>query len=127
MRDGKNVILIVDDDSDIRATLRLVLEKGGYVVDAAANAREGLQLYKSGNPDLAIVDLMMEEVDSGANLVKEIRARGGQLPVYLLSSVGDSLYVSIDAAELGLSGVFQKPIDPKSLLTTLDARLAGRV
>ncbi len=127
MRDGKNVILIIDDDADILEMLRLVLEKNGYQVEAAANAEEGLRLYMADAPDLVIVDLMMEEVDSGTNFVKDVRARGGQLPIYLLSSVGDMLNVNIDAGELGLSGVFQKPIDPASLVKTLEARLARNV
>ncbi len=127
MRDGKNVILIIDDDADILEMLRLVLEKNGYEVEAAANAEEGLRLYVADAPDLVIVDLMMEEVDSGTNFVKDVRARGGQLPIYLLSSVGDMLNVNIDASELGLSGVFQKPIDPASLVKTLEARLARNV
>ena len=124
MRDGKKLILIIDDDADIRDMLRVVLEKHGYAVQEASNGEEGLKLYRSEPPDLVIVDLMMEEVDSGTIFVKEVRALGGKLPVYMLSSVGDMLHVSIDATELGLSGVFQKPIDPPSLVKTLEARLS---
>ncbi len=127
MRDGKNLILVVDDDGDIRETMRIILETSGYAVELAGNAEEGLRRYRDESPDLVIVDLMMEEVDSGTNLVKEIRLLGEGPPIYLLSSVGDALYMTTNSVELGLAGVFQKPIDPKTLLATLEARLGNAV
>jgi len=123
MQDGKHVILCVDDDPDCLAVLRAVLEANGYLFAGAASAEEALKLYQQGEPDLLIVDLMMEEVDSGASLVKELRFLGCQAPVYMLSSVGDVLDLSMDTSELGVAGVFQKPIQPKALVATLDARL----
>ena len=89
MRNGTNVILVVDDDADVRDTLRAVLESGGY-----------------------------------ATLVTEMRAAGAPPPIYLLSSVGDALHASIDAGELGISGILQKPVDPAGLLRTVGTRLA---
>ena len=123
MRDGKHVILVVDDDPDICDTLRIVLEQHGYAMVAAASAEEGVRQYKAAQPDLVIADLMMEEIDSGTTFVKELRALGNRAPVYMLSSVGDALHGSTDYAALGLSGVFQKPIDPQTLVTTLRAKL----
>ena len=123
MQDGKHVILCVDDDQDLLDALRLVLEKNGYVMMAARSAELGLRKYKESNPDLIIVDLMMEEVDAGTALVKELKAAGNTKPVYMLSSVGDNLNVTIDYAELGLAGVFQKPINNQQLLTVLKTKL----
>lgn len=123
MTDGKNVILVVDDDADIRYSLKVVLEGNGYEVVEAATAEEGLKTYKANAPDLIIVDLMMEEVDAGTGLVKELRALGNQAPIYMLSSVGDNLNLNMDYAELGLSGVFQKPIDNNVLLTIVRSKL----
>ncbi|MCX7935351.1 MAG: response regulator [Planctomycetota bacterium] len=123
MKDGKYVILCVDDDPDILEALRLVLENAGYICVAAATAEEGLRAYHQEKPDVAIVDLMMEEVDAGVNLVKEIRAAGSDLPIYMLSSVGDALNLNTDVSALGLSGVFQKPLQPDVLLKTLAGRL----
>jgi len=70
-----------------------------------------------------IVDLMMEEVDAGTSLVTRLKAQGNTAPVFLLSSVGDQLDRSIDAGQLGLSGVFQKPIDSNALLNTIKQHL----
>jgi DNA-binding response OmpR family regulator len=123
MQDGKPVILCVDDDQDLLDALRLVLEKNGYAMVEARSAELGLRKYKESNPDLIIIDLMMEEVDAGTALVKELKAAGNTRPVYMLSSVGDNLNVTIDYAELGLAGVFQKPINNQQLLTVLKTKL----
>ncbi len=123
MQDGKYVILCIDDDQDILEALRLVLEANGYMMLGATTAEEGLKICRETTPDLMIVDLMMEEVDAGTSFVKELKAMGSTAPIYMLSSVGDSLSISADYAELGLSGVFQKPIDPDTLLTILKRKL----
>ena len=123
MKDGKYVILCIDDDKDILDSLRLVLEKNGYIMDEALSSEEGLKVYQAVHPDLVIVDLMMEEIDAGRNFVKELKIINNQAPVYMLSSVGDALTDNIDYAELGLTGVFQKPIDFDVLLTTLKTKL----
>ena len=123
MRDGKHVILCIDDDEDVLVAMRLVLEQHGYVMLEAPTAEEGLRIFKDEKPDLIIVDLMMEEVDAGASFVKEVKALGESVPIYMLSSVGDQLNISTDYASLGLSGVFQKPINSKMLIRTLQRKL----
>lgn len=123
MRDGKHVILYIDDDPDYRDSLRLVLEANGYMMEEASTAEEGLTVYKQCQPDLLIVDLMMEEVDAGTSFVKELKMLGNTAPVYMLSSVGDNLSTSVNASDLGLTGVFQKPIDTDSLLFVLRSAL----
>jgi len=123
MKDGKYVILCIDDDEDVLFSLRTVLEKNGYEIAQAFSAEEGLKVYKKANPDFVIVDLMMESVDAGKNLVKEFKLLGNKAPIYMLSSVGDSLASNVDFSELGLMGVFQKPIDSNTLLTTLKTKL----
>lgn len=123
MENGKYVILCVDDDQDLLDALQLVLEKNGYLMVGARTGEEGLAKYKQTNPDLIIVDLMMEEVDTGTGLVRNLKAEGNTKPVYMLSSLGDNLNLNIDYSELGLSGVFQKPIDNQQLLMVLKAKL----
>ncbi len=123
MSSGKHVILCVDDDQDLLDALKLVLEKSGYAAVTARTAEDGFKKYKEVNPDLVIVDLMMEEVDAGTGLVRALKAEGNTKPVYMLSSVGDNLNVTIDYSELGLAGVFQKPIDNQQLLNVLRSKL----
>ncbi len=123
MKDGKHVILYVDDDADFLFAVRKVLEANGYIMVEAGTAEEGLKVYKEARPDLVIVDLMMEEVDAGTRMVKELRALGNKAPVYMLSSVGDNLSQLTDYSQLGLAGVFQKPLDNAALLKVLEQRL----
>ncbi len=123
MQDGKHVILCIDDDPDIRESLRMILEANGYVHVGAATAEEGVRVFKQVNPDLIIVDLMMEEVDAGANFVRELKLLGCRAPIYLLSSVGDSLSMSVSPTQLGLDGVLQKPVAPATLLALLREKL----
>ena len=123
MKDGKYVVLCIDDDEDVLFSLRTVLEKNGYEMAQAFSAEDGLKVYKEVSPDFVIVDLMMESVDAGKNLVKEFKLLGNTAPIYMLSSVGDSLASNVDFSELGLMGVFQKPIDSNTLLTTLQTKL----
>ena len=125
MKDGKYVILCIDDDPDILESLRLVIEANGYLMAEAASAEEGLRVYKKEKPDFILVDLMMEEVDAGRSFVKELKLLQNEAPVYMLSSVGDSLTQNVDFSELGLMGVIQKPFDIKALLTTLKVKLPG--
>ncbi len=123
MQDGKHVILCVDDDHDVLFFLRTVLEANGYVVESANTAEAGLKAYKANPADLIIVDLMMEEVDAGTHLVKELKLLGSTAPIYMLSSVGDNLSITTDYSGLGLSGVLQKPVDDQQLLSILSAKL----
>ena len=124
MQDEKHVILCVDDDPDICEFLKTLLEANGYVAETAGTAEQGLKLYKEVQPDLVIVDLMMEEVDAGASLVKELRLLGNTAPIYILSSVGDEFNLEADYASLGLAGIFQKPISADRLLSVLKTALA---
>ncbi|MGB9624653.1 MAG: response regulator [Phycisphaerae bacterium] len=123
MKNGKHVILYVDDDQDFLDSMRVILESHGYDVAVASSAEEGLRVYKECRPDLVIVDLMMEEVDAGAHLVKEIMALGNTAPIYMLSSVGDNLSMNTDYSQLGLAGVFQKPVDPETMLKVIRSKL----
>jgi two-component system alkaline phosphatase synthesis response regulator PhoP len=123
MRDGKYVIMVIDDDTDFLTAMRLVLEASGYDMAEAKSAEEGLKVYKKTNPDLVLVDLMMEEIDSGTTFVKELRLIGNKAPVYLLSAAGDEMADNVDYAQLGFAGVFQKPIENQRLLSVIKARL----
>jgi len=127
---GKNMagetgktILIIDDDPDIRAATRIVLESAGFVVGEASTGAEGLKAAQRTKPDAILLDLMMETVDAGSKVSTQLKEAGATAPIFLLSSVGDAVRYNIDSKELGLAGIFQKPIDHKVLLSTLRAEL----
>jgi CheY-like chemotaxis protein len=123
MQDGKYVIMVIDDDPDFLTAMRLVIEASGYIMVEAKSAEQGLKIYKKTNPDLVLVDLMMEEIDSGTTFVKELRLIGNKAPVYLLSAAGDEMADNIDYAQLGFAGVFQKPIENQRLLSVIKTKL----
>ncbi len=124
MQDGKHVILCIDDDEDVRFFLQTVLEGNGYVFAEAASAEDGLKVYKTTQPDLVIVDLMMEEVDAGVRFTRELQIRRSEIPIFMLSSVGDNFNLTADYSALGLAGIFQKPITKDTLLSVLEATLS---
>lgn len=123
MQDKKHMVLYVDDDQDMLDSVRMILESNGYAMEEAGSAEEGLRKFNQVNPDFVLVDLMMEEIDSGTNFVKELKARGHSVPIYMLSSVGDQLNASTSYKDLGLDGVLQKPIAPRQLLSLLAKKL----
>ena len=124
MKDGKPLILYVEDDADFRDAMRTVLESHGYSVVEAATGEEGIRQFTAHQPDLVIVDLMMEEVDSGTSMVRDLKLAGCNVPILVASSVGDALQANTDYAELGLAGILQKPLDFDNLLALLESKLA---
>ena len=123
MQDGKYTILCVDDDPDVLDFLQTILESNGYSVQRAGSGEEAKKRYQLVKPDALIIDLMMEEVDAGTSLVRDLKAVGAAQPIFMLSSAGDSLSTITDYRAIGLSGVFQKPVNPDTLLKMLQAKL----
>jgi len=119
----QKTILIIDDDADLRAAMRILLESSGFVVGEAADGEEGLKTAERIQPDAIILDLMMETVDAGGKVSTRLKEKGYKGPIFLLSSAGDTVRYNIDTRELGLAGIFQKPIDPKLLTNTLKKQL----
>jgi CheY-like chemotaxis protein len=105
-------VLVVDDDPDIRETLRFVLEDAGYPVYAAENGREALEVLASADqlPGLILLDLMMP-VMSGDELLKALKAVKAlaQIPVTVVTASGAPMPPLA-------SGLLQKPVDLDALL-----------
>jgi len=119
----EKTVLIIDDDADIRASMRIVLEAAGFSIGEAGDGEEGLKVAQKVNPDAVIVDLMMETVDAGSKVSAKLKESGFKGPIYLLSAAGDTVRYNIDAKELGLDGIFQKPINHEILISTLKTKL----
>jgi CheY-like chemotaxis protein len=123
MRNGKHVILTVDDDQDVIDGVAMVLEANGYIVESATSGKAGLAKYKECNPDFVLVDMMMESVGAGMDLAAALK-KLGKKPVYMLSSMSDGLNQIADPSSQGLDGTLQKPLDPDLLLEIVRSRLA---
>jgi CheY-like chemotaxis protein len=121
-------ILVVDDDPDVVAACKLVLEREGYAVEAASNAEEGLRAVQSLAPDLLVLDVMMEEPDDGLRLARELRRKGFELPILMLTSVNQAMGLSIDKDEeiVPVDEFLEKPADPATLVSMVAALLEKR-
>ena len=126
MPDLTHLILYVDDYPDYRLAMRQLFEANGLRMIEAEDGEAGLHAFREHHPELVIVDLMMEEIDSGVNFLREIRGTASKVPVYLMSSVGDSLALTTNAAELGFSGVSQKTFANDRLLAVIRSQLHER-
>lgn len=86
--DVKKKILIADDDTDLLAQNKLLLESKGYSVITADNMKDAWELFKSEKPDAAVLDLIMEEHDSGFVLSHKIKKdeHGRNIPVFVVTS-----------------------------------------
>jgi CheY-like chemotaxis protein len=119
-------ILIVDDDDDVRTSLRRILERAGYGVLECANGHEALQVLAAAHPDLIITDVYMPEMD-GIEFLLALREAEPDLPVLAMSggSLAPADFVLEDAAHLGANLVIQKPYEMNELLGAVRDLLAG--
>jgi len=91
-------ILVVDDDDDYRFQTKVQLEAAGYRVLEADGRESAEQLLEQTTPDLALVDLMMEELDGGFTLCYHIKKRNPALPIILITAVTQETGLEFDAA-----------------------------
>ncbi|MBA3247856.1 MAG: response regulator [Pyrinomonadaceae bacterium] len=121
-------VLIIEDEADARAMLRVALEQSGANVTAVASADEALRALVQVRPDVVISDIGMPDED-GFALIRKLRAlppeAGGQIPALALTA-----YARDEDRRQALSAGFQmhlsKPVEPDKLIATV-ARLAGRM
>ena len=114
-------ILVVDDEQDLLVLIRSIFEGAGYTqVTTAASAREALRLISMKMPDMAILDVMMPEMD-GFALLQEIRAVSS-VPVLMLTARGEA-EDKFAGFELGADDYLVKPFLPKELLLRVQAIL----
>jgi two-component system response regulator VicR len=85
---GKRV-LIVDDDKEFVKLYSLFLRNKGLDVAAAYSAAEAVQALRASSPDVVVLDVMMEHFDSGFNVSREIKQEFPDLPVILMTAIGE--------------------------------------
>jgi two-component system phosphate regulon response regulator PhoB len=117
------VVLVVEDEPDIRELMSYHLTKEGYVVLQAEHGREALQILKAEQPQLVLLDLMLPEL-SGIEVLKTIRYTWAMtdLPVIIVSARTDESDI-IMGLELGADNYLSKPFSPKVLVANVRALL----
>jgi two-component system KDP operon response regulator KdpE len=118
------VVLVVDDELQIRRMLRLSLESHGYEIIEAASAREGLQLTASGHPDIIILDLGLPDKD-GLSMLMELR-EWSNTPVIVLS-VKSAEEDKISLLDAGANDYITKPFSMGELLARMRVALRNIV
>ncbi|MFQ5398260.1 MAG: response regulator transcription factor [Anaerolineae bacterium] len=113
-----STVLVVDDEPNLRTTLALILQRAGYSVTTAADAKEARQCLQVGAYDVAFLDIRMPEV-SGLTLLAEIRKQYPEMPVLLLTAHA-SLESAIEAVRHGANDYLLKPIDPAEILNRVE-------
>jgi DNA-binding response OmpR family regulator len=115
-------ILVVDDSSQIRATLRrMILEPEGYEVLTAADGRAGLERALRERPDLVLLDVNMPELD-GLQVLEELQRARYQWPVILMTSHG-SEEVAVQALRFGVRDYLHKPFEIQDVLARVQRAL----
>jgi two-component system KDP operon response regulator KdpE len=114
------VILVIDDESQIRRLLRLSLEAHGYQIKEATTAQEGLQMVAMARPDCIILDLGLPDME-GLDALKKLR-EWSQTPVIVLS-VRNSEQDKIDLLDAGANDYIAKPFSMGELLARMRATL----
>ncbi len=129
-REGKadsgrgETILVIEDERSLRAGLALNFKLHGYQVLTAADGEEGMRLAFDAHPDLVVLDIMLP-VYSGLEILTELRKRGEQVPVLVLSA-RDALGHKVEGLDLGADDYVTKPFELPELLARVDAMLRRR-
>ena len=111
-------IILVDDDPDIQESIKMVLENAGYAFKGAMNSETGMALIKQENPDLIILDVMMEQPDDGFFMAQDLRAQGVNIPIIMLTSISSvtGMKFSKNSEMVKVDEFIEKPITPSLLL-----------
>ena len=117
MADNKK-ILIIDDDIDFREQAKIVLETKNYEVLEAEDGASGLELIRKRNPDFILLDVMMEEVDTGVKIADEI-GKLSNAPVVILSSFANAAKQIFDTSAVPVKEYLQKPLKSDQLLALI--------
>jgi two-component system CheB/CheR fusion protein len=117
------VAYVIDDDSDVRASIRDVLEWAGHVVQDFASAEAFLDAYRAATEGCLLVDAHLPGMP-GVALVQHLRARGDHLPAILITGSGD-VGLAVQAMRAGACDFIEKPVARSELLASV-ARAIGQ-
>ena len=113
----EETILIVDDETHIRATLRGILSDEGYRVLDADDALQALSVIAVYRPDLVILDIWMPHMD-GIELLDTLKTREPELPIIVVSGHG-TIETAVRATKLGAADFIEKPFSLETLLRSV--------
>lgn len=112
-------LLLAEDEQDLSKALVTVLKHNNYSVDAVFNGENALTYLENGNYDGVILDIMMPKSD-GLTVLKNLRQKGNQIPVLLLSAKSE-IDDRVTGLDLGADDYLTKPFSMKELLARIRA------
>jgi DNA-binding response OmpR family regulator len=120
-------ILVVDDDEAVRNLLKVILEREGYEVSAAADGKQAVRLFRGKPSDLIITDIIMPEQE-GLKTIFDLRQQHPEVRIIAISGGGQyGLGNYLDAAvALGADETFAKPFDRVELLKAVRTLLSNK-
>ena len=110
-------ILVIDDETEIRRSVRMILEYEGYDVQEASTGPEGVALIEREPPDLVFLDIKMGGMD-GLEALQKIRQSNEALPVVIISGHG-TVSTAVEATKLGAFDFIEKPLASERVLLTI--------
>lgn len=121
---SQSLILVVDDEPDIRDLVKEILEDEGYAVVVAEDVKNAREAVEEQLPDLVLLDIWMPDQD-GVSLLKEWRDAGQlKFPVVMISGHG-TVETAVEATRLGAVDFIEKPLSLARLLLTVEKALSG--
>ena len=115
-----STILIIDDDPDFVNATRIVLEKEGYKVERAAGGKEGFKKAQKSNPDLIILDVMMDSVLDGVSVSRKMNEDDAtrNIPIVMVTSIANTDFAELFPTDeyIHIDAFMSKPIDPEKLI-----------
>jgi DNA-binding response OmpR family regulator len=120
MAETQSRVAVIDDEPRIRELLELTLGHSGYAVRTAADGPSGLELARSWEPDLIVLDVMMPMI-SGIELLPMLR-RVTDAPIIMLSARGE-VETKVEGLSHGADDYLSKPFEMSELLARIDAKL----
>ena len=118
-------LLVVDDEVNLRAVLKGLLEREGYSVDEAGDGKAALEKARTRSYAAVLTDLRMPEMD-GAQLLDALRKEQPEIPVVLLTAHG-TVQTAVDAMRRGAFDFLTKPFDQAELAQVLERAIASRM
>ena len=94
---SKGKVLVIDDDPDFVEFVRIILETNGYDVSCAYNANHGLELLRTGHPDIVLLDIMMSYTMAGLEVTRTMHQdlELSTIPLIVISSVLPGAFLMI--------------------------------
>jgi two-component system nitrogen regulation response regulator NtrX len=113
----KSRILVVDDEAEIRRSVRMILEYEGYDVLEASSGPEGVALAERESPDLIFLDVKMPGMD-GLETLQRLKASNDAIPVVIISGHG-TVSTAVEATKAGAFDFIEKPLASERVLVTI--------